>query len=81
MEPSILDGQKILMSNIPYFWRNPRVGDIVAFKFKDKIFVKRIKSIDKGKYFLEGDNKKDSLDSNKLGDISRRNILGKIIYV
>ena len=34
----------------------------------------------KDKYFVQGDNKNDSLDSRRLGRISKRQIIGKVIY-
>ncbi len=77
MEPAIKDGQKVLATSVPYFFSNPKPEDIVAFILNNKIFVKRIKTVKDDKYFLEGDNKLDSLDSRKFGSIERRNILAK----
>lgn len=81
MQPTIADGQKVLISNIPYLLLSPKINDIVAFKLGDKIFVKRIYSISKDKYLLEGDNKNDSLDSREIGLVGKANILGKVIFV
>lgn len=80
MQPTIVDGQKVLASSIPYLFSKPKRDDIVAFEFENKIFVKRIHSILEDKYSLVGDNKYDSLDSKKIGAISRQNILGKIVW-
>ena len=84
MEPAILDGQSVLASNIPYIISKPKIGDVIAFNKKGKIFIKRIVKInlsaDGDKYFVAGDNKKDSLDSKKFGWIDRKQIVGKVIW-
>ncbi len=83
MEPNILQGQTILVSSIPYLFFKPKIGDIVVIK-NNKYLVKRIARIDPSadgeRYFVSGDNKKDSMDSRKLGWISREDIVGKVIY-
>ena len=81
MEPQIRNGETVLVSNIPYLFKTPQISDIVAFKIKtNQILIKRIVRIQNKKYFVEGDNKKDSLDSRKLGAISKNQIIGEIIY-
>jgi nickel-type superoxide dismutase maturation protease len=80
MQPQIKDCETVLVSSIFYWFKNPQIGDIVAFRSLDKILIKRIINIQSKKYFLVGDNKKDSLDSRKLGLISREKIVGKVFY-
>ncbi len=80
MQPTIIDGRIVLASNIPYLFSSPKVDDIVAFKLKDKVFVKRIKKIENNKYMFRGDNKKDSLDSRRFGAFGREDILAKVIW-
>jgi nickel-type superoxide dismutase maturation protease len=80
MEPAIKNGESVLVSNIFYWFKNPKIGDIVTFRDSGQILIKRITKISTGKYFLAGDNQKDSLDSRSLGLIDRKNILGKVIY-
>ena len=84
MEPSILSGQSVLVSNIPYIFSKPKIGDIIAFKKKEKIFIKRIAKInpsaDGNKYFALGDNRKDSLDSKSFGWVDRKELVGKVIW-
>jgi nickel-type superoxide dismutase maturation protease len=80
MEPGIKNGEIVLASSLFYLFKNPQIGDIVAFKDTGKILIKRIMNISKGKYFLEGDNRKDSLDSRKFGLVPKQKILGKVIY-
>ena len=52
MEPKIKNGELVLVSNIFYLFKKPKIGDIVAFKEKDKIFIKRITKIIKRKIFF-----------------------------
>lgn len=80
MEPVIKNGSAVFVSSVPFILRNPKRDDIVAFKFENKIFVKRIRSVLKDKYILTGDNKRDSLDSRKLGAFDRKKILAKVIW-
>ncbi len=80
MEPTIYPGTTLLVSSIPYIFREPKVGDIVVFKSFEKTFVKRIKKKERQQYFLSGDNANDSLDSRELGWVRRDDILGKVLW-
>ena len=80
MEPTINNNSSILLCGLPYWFKNPSVNDIVGFKINNKVLIKRVTKISNNKYFLQGDNKEDSLDSRKLGLISKDKILGKVIY-
>jgi nickel-type superoxide dismutase maturation protease len=81
MEPQIKSGETVLVSSIPYLFKSPKISDIVAFKENTgRVLIKRIVKIQDGKYFMQGDNKQDSLDSRKLGLISKNRIIGEIIY-
>lgn len=81
MEPTLKSGDEVLISSFPYFLTSPKVRDIVAVKIDEKVFIKRITKIENKKYFLTGDNPKDSLDSRKFGTISKDIILGKVIFL
>jgi nickel-type superoxide dismutase maturation protease len=81
MQPQIKDGQSVLVSNIPYWFKTPQINDIVAFKdHSNEFLIKRITKIQNEKYFIEGDNKEDSLDSRKFGFINRDKIIGEVIF-
>lgn len=80
MEPVIKNGSAVFISSVPFILRNPKLDDIVAFKFEDKIFIKRISRLNGNKYLLLGDNKSDSLDSREIGWIKKKDILGKVIF-
>jgi nickel-type superoxide dismutase maturation protease len=80
MEPQIESGKKVLVSNIPYWFQTPKINDIVAFKDSlGKVLIKRIVEISGKKYFVQGDNKDDSYDSRSFGNISKKQIIGKVI--
>ena len=80
MEPTLSSGDIALVSSIPFLFPNPKIGDIIAFRKNDKIFVKRIAKINREKYFVKGDNIKDSLDSKNFGWINKKEIVGKVIF-
>ncbi|MCL6096800.1 MAG: S26 family signal peptidase [Patescibacteria group bacterium] len=80
MEPFIKNNSIVLASGLSYLFKNPKVNDIVVFKDKEgKILIKRITKNEKDRYFVQGDNKGDSLDSSKFGDISKNQIIAKVI--
>lgn len=80
MEPTLTPGQIVLGSSLFYFFVQPAVGDLVLFRYNGKIFVKRVEKINVEKYSITGDNKNDSLDSRKIGWITKKEILGKVLY-
>lgn len=80
MEPTLKNGDKIIASYLPYLFNKPKLDDIIVFKWGGKHFIKRIKKYKKKGYFVEGDNDKDSLDSKKIGEITRSMIVGKLIH-
>ena len=81
MEPQIKTGETVLVSSIPYRFKIPKINDIVAFKDNTgKVLIKRIIRFQNGKYFVQGDNENDSLDSREFGYISKKQIIGELIY-
>ena len=78
MEPFLLNNQTVLASSVPFIFSKPKIGDVVAFRYQNKHFIKRISKIKDDSYFLEGDNKEDSLDSRKIGWAKREDIIGKL---
>ena len=79
MEPILKNGDIVLINRLAYVFSSPKKGDIIAAKINKKVFIKRITKIDNNKFFLCGDNQKDSLDSRKFGLISKKDIIGKVI--
>lgn len=80
MEPVLKNDEKVLASYIPYLFKNPAINDIIVFKISGNFFIKRIKEKNGNTFFVEGDNKKDSLDSKKFGKILQDQIVAKIVY-
>lgn len=78
MMPIFKPNDRIIASNILYFFTKPKVGDVVVFRYNDKMLVKRIIRIANKKYYLKGDNKSDNL---KIKPIERAKILGKVIFI
>ncbi len=60
--------------------KNVHKGDVVVIDKSGDYFIKRVVDIKEDKFFLEGDNKKESIDSRKFGWISKQQIIGKVIY-
>lgn len=79
MLPGYSDNDYVVVSSLPYFFVNPKIGDVVVFEQNNKFLIKRVSKRVDNKYFLSGDNSKDSLDSRKFGMIERQRIKGKVI--
>lgn len=77
MEPKLKNGSFFMASTVPYFIRKPRIGDIIIFKHENKRIVKKIIKIENDKYYIDGENLKDSKD---FGPIRRKDILGMLIF-
>jgi nickel-type superoxide dismutase maturation protease len=80
MEPQIKNRDQVLVSSIPYLFKSPQINDIVTFKDNsNKTLVKRIIRITDNGFIVQGDNKNDSLDSRKFGEVLLKQIMGKVI--
>lgn len=78
MLPTLKHGQDVLV----WCWfYQPKAGDIIVIKKNGKEMVKRIQRVSGRKYFVVGDNKKDSTDSRKFGLIDKSEIAGKVIFI
>lgn len=77
MIPALKPGQEILVSSIPYFFRDPKTDEIIAFKDGGEFVVKRIKEAEGDKFLVQGDNQGDS---KEYGWIEKKRIIGKVIY-
>ena len=77
MLPTLKSGQDVL---VRCWFINPKAGDIVVIKHGVREIVKRIQTIRDRKYFVIGDNKKESTDSRKFGPIKKEQIIGKVIW-
>jgi phage repressor protein C with HTH and peptisase S24 domain len=76
MAPRYLEGNLILVKKTNDY----QVGQVVGFIYNDKVLIKRISDIEENKYYLLGDNAKNSLDSRKLGWIDYDNIIFRVVF-
>ncbi|MBI2051343.1 nickel-type superoxide dismutase maturation protease [Candidatus Roizmanbacteria bacterium] len=83
MTPTVKSGSFVFATILPYLFRKPKVGDIVVVRRgKDtKNLIKRIKKIQGGRYFVVGDNPKESTDSRTFGWITKKEIAGRVLAV
>lgn len=89
MEPLCKEGDFIVLDKFSYLAFRPRVGDVIVLRHprdKARLIVKYItqEKIDEAGFFyywVEGLNKKGSLDSRNFGWISRESILGKALII
>ena len=76
MTPALAENDLILVMRTKKYG----VGNVVGFKFNNKILVKRISEIKKSQYYVLGDNQKNSLDSRKLGWLNEGQIVFRVIH-
>lgn len=89
MQPTLIEGDIVVSTPIPYLLRKPRAGDIIVVLhpfIQKKLMIKRIASVFlKGKkdvsLFIEGDERTSSEDSHSFGALSQASVIGKVIYV
>lgn len=79
MEPLYKEGQVVWVNNWSYILSKPKVGDTVVFHWQDKDLLKRVSVVDQDRVEVFGENKTDSLDSKKFGDIAVKQIIGKVL--
>jgi len=79
MTPTYKEGDNVLVSSVPLIFAKPKKGDVVVFEKFNRFYIKRIDKMEKGKYFLVGDNKKDSFDSRRFGSVNENQIKAKVI--
>ncbi len=81
MLPTLKPGQDVLCFNWAYIFSKPKKGDIVVIRHQGKEIIKRIQKVHDREYFVEGDNKEESVDSRNFGPIEKQEIIGKVILV
>lgn len=77
MMPTYKDGQVVLVTSL----LRPCVGQVVVARLLSDEVIKRVRAITlEGKYYLEGDNHLESIDSREYGAVPRAAVQGVIIY-
>lgn len=83
MTPAFKENDVVLVNRLSYFFSKPKIGDIVVLK-RERYIIKRIAKIDLSadgqKFFVIGDNQKESTDSRNFGWIDKKEIIGKVFY-
>lgn len=79
MEPAFKHNQIVITSSIPFFFRKPRIGDVVVLLHK-RYIIKRIAKVEENRIFVTGDNRKESTDSRDFGWITKEEVVGKVIF-
>jgi signal peptidase I len=89
MEPTLRDGERILVDLYSLRRRSPRLGEIVLLEGPSggADLVKRVtRGPSPGRefggtvYFVTGDNPSESLDSRAFGPVPRSRMRGRVVY-
>lgn len=81
MQPFLKPEDEVIVFAWSYIFKKPKIGDLVVVRFLGKDLVKRIKFIEGKRFFLIGDNEKQSTDSRSFGWILDKNITGKVVLI
>jgi len=120
MEPSLHNGELVVINRLAYRWADPSRGEIIVFRYPldpDRRFIKRIIGlpgdtvvvqegtvivngtpleepyiyaeplydgewkVEEGRFFVLGDNRNNSSDSQNWGTLESENIIGKAVVV
>jgi signal peptidase I len=120
MEPSLHNGEFVVINRLAYRWRNPDRGEIIVFRFPldpERRFIKRIIGlpgdtvtvnngtvyvnetpldepyiysaprydgswiVEEDHFFVLGDNRNNSSDSQNWGSLEAEDIIGKAVIV
>lgn len=74
MTPTLNPGDLVLV----FRFIHGRRGDIVVFRRNHILMIKRVSRVERGKYYLLGDNPRNSLDSRRFGVVSKKEIVGVV---
>ncbi len=90
MSPALLPGERVLFDRFAFTRDRPRVGDVALLQRPDRPalrLVKRIaavpgdvaggRTLERGEYWVEGDNVGASTDSRAFGPVRRRHLLAR----
>jgi nickel-type superoxide dismutase maturation protease len=81
MEPSLEDGDEVLVNPRAFARRRPDVGDVVLFVHpiqSDVRAIKRVAEVRESGLWLLGDNPPSSSDSRTYGVVPDRKLLGRV---
>ena len=78
MLPTLKNGEEVLVKTGEIL----QIGDVVVANhpFKQSVvIIKRVSEINEKGLFLLGDNPIESTDSRSFGEVSKTNVLGKVV--
>jgi len=80
MKPTLENGQFVLVDPKPAVVSE---GDIVICRHPtmDLELVKRVMVLEEGRFFVQGDNVKESSDSRQFGWLTKEHICGKVVSI
>lgn len=91
MEPTLTEGQALLLLKSAYWFAAPQDGDIIVVQHGTERYIKRIvacpgeippeekEALPENQYYIMGDNREVSVDSRSFGAVSEELIIGRII--
>ncbi len=80
--PEFREGDFVVTIKIPLLWFNLRAGDIVVFRHPEYgIMIKKVEQFTPdGEYLFVVGTHPNSVDSRRFGPVSRRDLIGKVIW-
>jgi nickel-type superoxide dismutase maturation protease len=81
LAPEFSHGDFVLVSKIPYFFFNPRPGEVIVFYHPGYgLLIKRIERVGAEGQLVVIGTQANSVDSRVFGAVRRIDILGKVIW-
>ncbi len=77
MEPTLKEGRVVFATPLLPVGE----GDVVVVRREAKEIIKRVTKINSTGYLIEGDNPSHSRDSRAFGEVSREEVIGKVLGV
>ncbi len=81
LTPGYGHGDFVLVSKIPFFFRSPSPGDVVAFHQPGYgLLIKRIQSVKPDGEMNVIGTRPESVDSRVFGTVRQEDIIGKVVW-
>jgi signal peptidase I len=81
LTPDFEHGDFVLLSKIPFIFRSPFPGDVVAFHQPGYgLLIKRIQSVNPDGEFNVTGTRPESVDSRVFGAVRQADMIGKVVW-